>query len=51
MKCRKECLLLVIEHMRKKLIKIGTTEGFSSPETIRLSQNLDKVILKYQKLI
>ncbi|WP_084221864.1 aspartyl-phosphate phosphatase Spo0E family protein [Mesobacillus subterraneus] len=30
---------------------MGTAEGFSSsPETIRLSQSLDKLILKYQKL-
>lgn len=50
MNCRKECLLLLIERMRKRLIKVGTTEGFSSPETIRLSQSLDKMILKYQKL-
>jgi len=49
-KCKKECLLLVIEHIRKKLIHVGFKDGYTSKETIRLSQRLDKVILKYQKL-
>ncbi|WP_353050394.1 aspartyl-phosphate phosphatase Spo0E family protein [Bacillus sp. ISL-45] len=50
MKCRKECLLLIIEHFRKKLIEVGTSEGYNNTKTILLSQKLDKVILKYQKL-
>jgi hypothetical protein len=50
MKCRKECLLLIIEHFRKKLLEVGTSEGCNSPKTILISQKLDKVILKYQQL-
>lgn len=51
MEVKKELLLLKIEYYRQELIKIGAIQGYCSPETIRLSQNLDKLILKYQKLL
>ena len=35
----------------RKLITLGKEKGFNSPETLLLSQNLDEVILKYQKLM
>ncbi|MFC4322637.1 aspartyl-phosphate phosphatase Spo0E family protein [Litchfieldia salsa] len=35
-----------IEKLRLKLIKCGLKEGLNSPQTIRLSEELDKIILK-----
>ncbi|RSD28661.1 aspartyl-phosphate phosphatase Spo0E family protein [Mesobacillus subterraneus] len=49
MHTEKELLRKKIEDCRRKLIKVATAQGFNSSETIRLSQNLDKLILKYQK--
>jgi hypothetical protein len=46
-----ENLLLKIEFFRKEMIKLGVSTGFNSPETIQLSQTLDKLILKYQKML
>lgn len=47
MEITKEILLLKIEYFREELIKVGTYQGFANPETIRLSQNLDKLIPHY----
>jgi hypothetical protein len=51
MEVKKEVLLLKIEYYRRELIKVGSIQGYCSPETIELSKNLDKLILKYQKLL
>jgi hypothetical protein len=51
MELRKEILLLKIEYYREELIKVGKNQGFAHSETIRLSQSLDKLIVKYQKLL
>lgn len=51
METTKEILLLKINYYRDELIKTGNSKGFNDPETIRLSQNLDKLIVKYQKLL
>jgi hypothetical protein len=37
-----------IEKTRTKMINIGLKEGLSSPKTIRISQKLDKLLVKYQ---
>ncbi|WP_285857974.1 aspartyl-phosphate phosphatase Spo0E family protein [Neobacillus cucumis] len=33
-----------IETVRKKLIQVGMLKGFTSPETIKISEKLDKLI-------
>ncbi|UYL93922.1 aspartyl-phosphate phosphatase [Geobacillus phage vB_GthS_PK2.1] len=38
-----------IEQQRKKMIDLGMTKGLLHPETIRASQELDKLILEAQK--
>jgi hypothetical protein len=51
MEITKEILLLKINYYREELIKTGNSKGFNDPETLRLSQNLDRLIVKYQKLV
>lgn len=50
MELNKESLLMKIEYLRKELLNAGAQRGYGNPETIRISQNLDELILKYQKL-
>jgi hypothetical protein len=45
-----ERLLSIIEYRRKELTKQGLSRGFHDPTIIKLSQELDKLIYKYQKL-
>ena len=47
----RENLLITIESYRQEMIQIGASTGFNSPETIRISQMLDQLILKYQQLL
>ncbi|MFE3976723.1 aspartyl-phosphate phosphatase Spo0E family protein [Peribacillus sp. SIMBA_075] len=44
MKCR-------INYMRTHLIEIGMLQGLSHPETVKTSQELDKLLYKFQKNI
>ncbi|MDQ0975892.1 hypothetical protein QFZ31_005770 [Neobacillus niacini] len=37
-------LMKKIEIIRNKMISVGMAEGFTSPNTIRLSETLDKLI-------
>jgi hypothetical protein len=37
-----------IESLRKEMIRIGFQEGLTSEKTIRISQELDMLILEYQ---
>jgi 16S rRNA U1498 N3-methylase RsmE len=39
-----EALLKDIEKLRKKMIAVGSSRGFTSEETIRLSNKLDNLI-------
>ncbi|MDQ1003950.1 hypothetical protein QFZ28_004350 [Neobacillus niacini] len=39
-----EDLMRKIEIIRNKMISVGMAEGFTSPNTIQLSQTLDKLI-------
>jgi hypothetical protein len=39
----------LIEAKRQIMIDLGMKKGFSHPETIKASQELDKLILKAQK--
>lgn len=41
-------LLKTIETLRKEMIQIGNKEGFSSTQTLEISQKLDTFIFKYQ---
>lgn len=43
-------LEMVISSLREKMIQIGIQEGLNSENTIKLSQELDHYILKYQSL-
>ena len=47
---RKNELMSVIETLRNQLINNGMKEGFSSQNTLAISQELDKYIMKYQRL-
>ncbi|MCM2535291.1 aspartyl-phosphate phosphatase Spo0E family protein [Neobacillus pocheonensis] len=38
-----EDLIKKIETVRKKMISVGMSNGFTSPETIKLSQTLDNL--------
>lgn len=40
----KEDLMKKIELVRNKMISVGMSEGFTSPNTIKLSETLDKLI-------
>ncbi|GIN39026.1 aspartyl-phosphate phosphatase Spo0E family protein [Heyndrickxia oleronia] len=40
-----------IDHLREILITVGTQKGLNHPETIKKSQELDTLILKYQFLM
>ncbi|MEH7479765.1 stage 0 sporulation regulatory protein [Bacillus sp. OV166] len=37
-------LFTKIEHLRKTMISVGLSKGFTSSETVRLSERLDKLI-------
>lgn len=37
-------LLTKIEHLRKTMISVGLSKGFTSAETVKLSERLDKLI-------
>lgn len=43
-------LLLAIENRRKELIELGLIKGLQDPHIIKLSEELDHLIIKYQKL-
>jgi hypothetical protein len=45
-----EDLIIKIETLREKMVSVGLSKGFSSPETIRLSENLDKLLNIQQKI-
>ncbi|MDE5055018.1 aspartyl-phosphate phosphatase Spo0E family protein [Niallia taxi] len=42
-------LLRMIDHLRSELVKTASNEGFSSPNTIRISQILDSYLVEYQR--
>jgi hypothetical protein len=44
-------LEIMIDLLRKEMIRIGTQEGLTSENTIMVSQQLDTYIIKYQKFI
>lgn len=50
METKKEFLLLKIEYLREELIKVGNEKGFNNSDTIKLSEDLDRLIVKYQRL-
>lgn len=47
-KCK---LKMIIESLRKEMIRIGIQEGLTSERTIRISQEIDYYILEYQSII
>ncbi|WP_226034554.1 aspartyl-phosphate phosphatase Spo0E family protein [Aquibacillus saliphilus] len=42
-------LLLRIEFLRNKMTEVALQKGFTSPESITLSQELDKLLNLYEK--
>jgi hypothetical protein len=40
----KEDLIIKIEMLREKMILVGMSKGFTSSETVNLSENLDKLL-------
>ncbi|WP_438825061.1 Spo0E family sporulation regulatory protein-aspartic acid phosphatase [Bacillus sp. JJ1122] len=51
METAKENLLMTIESYRQEMIKLGFTSGLNSAEIVKISQALDKLIIKYQQLL
>lgn len=51
METSKDMLITLIEYFRDEMVKTGVQTGFGSPETVRVSQTLDILIIKYQKLL
>lgn len=43
-------LKMIIESLRKEMICIGIQEGLASERTIKISQEIDYYILKYQSI-
>lgn len=41
-------LLMKIESLRKKMIKIASQNGLTNQESIMISQELDKLLTRYQ---
>jgi len=39
-----------IEYFRNKMVRTGLKEGFSSPKTIAISQNLDSLLNKLSEI-
>jgi hypothetical protein len=48
-KLNPEELMIKIEWVREKMISSGMTHGFNSPETIKISQTLDKLLNKLMR--
>ncbi|MEH7177620.1 aspartyl-phosphate phosphatase Spo0E family protein [Neobacillus vireti] len=46
----KNDLVVKIENVRKQMINVGMSSGFTSEETIRLSKKLDNLINLQMKL-
>jgi hypothetical protein len=44
LKMTNEDLFIKIEHLRKTMISVGLSKGFTSVETVKLSERLDKLI-------
>ncbi|SEB10757.1 Spo0E like sporulation regulatory protein [Thalassobacillus cyri] len=42
-------LLVRIERLRKRMTRVALLEGFTSPESIRISQELDELLNTYDK--
>ncbi|MFC2950276.1 Spo0E family sporulation regulatory protein-aspartic acid phosphatase [Virgibacillus sediminis] len=42
-------LLFKIETVRKRLIEIGDAKGYTNPESVSLSQELDRLLNLYEK--
>lgn len=42
-------LLAKINDLREKMIEIGLEEGLTSPNTIKISKELDKLLNQYQQ--
>lgn len=38
-----------IEQLREKLVELAILKGINDPEVIKLSQELDELIVEYQK--
>lgn len=51
METSKDRLIILIEYFREEMVKIGVQTGFGSQETVQVSQILDELIIKYQKLL
>ncbi|MFX3623011.1 MAG: aspartyl-phosphate phosphatase Spo0E family protein [Ectobacillus sp.] len=48
-KCAMDKLLLDINLKKEEMIELGLKMGFQSAETIKISQELDVLILQYQR--
>jgi stage 0 sporulation regulatory protein len=46
-----EDLLTVIEEKRKSMIELGLAFSFADERVVRISDHLDKLLNRYQKLV
>ncbi|WP_181349015.1 aspartyl-phosphate phosphatase Spo0E family protein [Thalassobacillus sp. CUG 92003] len=44
---RLDDLLIKIEHLRNRMTEVALIEGFTSPESLRISQELDDLLNRY----
>lgn len=51
MEASRDMLITLIEFFREEMVKIGVQTGFDSPETVQVSQTLDELTIKYQKML
>lgn len=46
----KEELLIKIEELRNKMVTVGMSSSFKDEKVIRLSEQLDRLLIRYQHL-
>ncbi|MFQ3546081.1 aspartyl-phosphate phosphatase Spo0E family protein [Halobacillus rhizosphaerae] len=45
---KRDPLKVKIEDLREKMTRVAIQNGFSSPESVRISQELDELLNRYQ---
>jgi hypothetical protein len=49
--CSADQLLAQIEQLRKKMIQVALENGFTNKDSIAISQELDKLLTRYQNKV
>ncbi|GGJ97971.1 hypothetical protein GCM10007063_20350 [Lentibacillus kapialis] len=48
--CAEDTILRRIEYLRNRMTDVAMEKGFTSPESVRISQELDKLLNLYQSM-